>query len=363
MDNSTRQIDFCLKKSNNGGVFSKRDHILKLSVLAMFMAVFSVFNTAQAGFFYFGEEILKSSNQNNQKTAYFNAQNIQLLESSPNYESIGARGGGDITIVNNNSLLPDSGPMGTIADIEDKSGSDQISIYVVREGDSLSQIASMFNVSVNTIIWSNDIDRASKIVPGQTLVILPISGVKYEVKKGDTVKSIAKKLNSDADEIIQFNDLPSSGQLAEGQTIIVPNGEIAPTPSIKPGLKSNPVRGANGPSYAGYYIRPIADGRKSQGLHGYNGVDLADSCGTPVMASASGDVIISREGGWNGGYGKYVVIDHPNGTQTLYSHLSSNIVSAGWHVVKGQIIGYVGSTGKSTGCHLHFEVRGAKNPF
>ena len=342
---------------------SKRGYILKLSVLAIFMAVFSLFSTVNAGFFYFGEEILKSTKQNNQKTANFNAQTLQLLEGLLNYESTGSKGGGDITIVNNNSLLPDSGPMGTIADIEDKVGSDQISIYVVRDGDNLSQIASMFNVSVNTIIWSNDIGRGSKIVPGQTLVILPISGVKYEVKKGDTVKSIAKKLSSDVDEIIQFNDLPASGQLAEGQIIIVPNGEITPAPSTKPGLKSSPVRGANGPSYAGYYIRPIAYGRKSQGLHGYNGVDLADSCGTPVMASANGDVIINREGGWNGGYGNYVVIDHSNGTQTLYSHLSSNIVSTGWHVVQGQVIGYVGSTGKSTGCHLHFEVRGAKNPF
>ena len=329
----------------------------------MFMAVFSVFNTAQAGFFYFGEEILRNNDQNKQKTTNFNAQNIQLLESSLNYESTGARGGGDITIVNNNSLLADSGPLGTLADIEDKVGSDQINVYVVREGDSLSQIASMFNVSVNTIIWSNDISREGKITPGQTLVILPISGVKYEVKKGDTVKSIAKKLNSDTDEIIKFNDLSIGGQLAEGQILIIPNGEIAPVLPTRPGLKSNPVRGANGPSYAGYYLRPIAEGRKTQGLHGYNGVDLADACGTPVMASASGDVIISREGAWNGGYGNYVVIDHPNDTQTLYSHLSSSIVSAGWHVVKGQVIGYIGSTGKSTGCHLHFEVRGAKNPW
>lgn len=327
------------------------------------MAVFSLFSTVNAGFFYFGEEILKSTKQNNQKTANFNAQTLQLLEGLLNYESTGSKGGGDITIVNNNSLLPDSGPMGTIADIEDKVDSDQISIYVVREGDNLSQIASMFNVSVNTIIWSNDITKGSKITPGQTLVILPISGVKYEVKKGDTVKIIAKKLNSDIDEIMQFNDLSAGEQLAEGQTLIIPNGEIAPAPLTKPGLKSNLVRGANGPSYAGYYLRPIDGGRKSQGLHGYNGVDLADSCGTPVMASASGDVIISRESGWNGGYGNYVVISHSNGTQTLYSHLSSNIVSAGWHVVKGQVIGYIGSTGKSTGCHVHFEVRGAKNPF
>ena len=102
---------------------------------------------------------------------------------------------------------------------------------------------------------------------------------------------------------------------------------------------------------------------KTQGLHGYNGIDLAAPTGTPVLASASGDVIVSRGYGWNGGYGNYIVIKHPNGTQTLYAHLNEVIVSSSWHVVQGQIIGYVGATGKSTGPHLHFEVRGAKNPF
>lgn len=336
---------------------------MKLPLLVMFLAILFVSKTAQAGLFSFGDEMLKANNQNSQKTS-FNAQNIQLLESFLNYESTSFVGGGDITVVNSNSILPDSGPMGTIADIENNVSSDQISIYVVREGDNLSQIASMFNVSVNTLVWSNDIGRGSKIIPGQILVILPVSGVRYEVKKGDTISSIAKKLKSDVDEIINFNDLFADGQLTEGQIIIVPNGEIAPpAPSAQRGVKSNPVRGANGPSYVGYYIRPIANGTKTQGLHGYNGVDLANSCGTPIVASASGDVIVNRYGGWNGGYGNYVVISHPNGTQTLYAHLSSSIVSAGWHVVQGQVIGYTGSTGNSTGCHVHFEVRGAKNPF
>jgi murein DD-endopeptidase MepM/ murein hydrolase activator NlpD len=92
-------------------------------------------------------------------------------------------------------------------------------------------------------------------------------------------------------------------------------------------------------------------------------VDLAAPIGTPIMASAEGDVIISKNYGWNGGYGEYVVISHPNGTQTLYAHMSSNLAYQGMHVYKGQVIGFVGSTGKSTGSHLHFEVRGAKNPF
>ena len=95
-------------------MFKKQNYILKLSVLVIFLAIFSLSGVANAGFFYFGEEILKTNTPNSQKTANLNAQNIQLLESSLNYEFTGSKGGGDITIVNNNSLLPDSGPMGTI---------------------------------------------------------------------------------------------------------------------------------------------------------------------------------------------------------------------------------------------------------
>jgi murein DD-endopeptidase MepM/ murein hydrolase activator NlpD len=98
-------------------------------------------------------------------------------------------------------------------------------------------------------------------------------------------------------------------------------------------------------------------------LHGHNGIDLAAPVGTPVLASAGGKVIVSRMGGYNGGYGIYVVISHSNGTQTLYAHLNANWVSVGEEVVQGQVIGTVGRTGRVTGPHLHFEVRGAKNPF
>lgn len=337
--------------------------MIKATAFALCLSVFFIFNIANAGLFYFSDTFLKINDKNISKTSDFNIQNSPILESFLNTDATGSIGGGDITIINNNSLLPDSGPMGTIADAEGGFNNDQISVYVVREGDSLSQIASMFNVSVNTIVWSNEIGKNGRIVPGQTLTILPISGVRYEVKKGDTLKNIAKKLNGDLDEIIKYNDLSIGDKLIEGQVVIVPNGEIVVIPQVKTNSKTNPYRGGSGQYYAGYYARPVFGGYKSQGLHGYNGVDLADSCGTPIMASAGGDVVISREGGWNGGYGNYIVISHNNGTQTLYSHLLSNIVSSGWHVAQGQVIGYIGSTGKSTGCHLHFEVRGAKNPF
>ena len=290
-----------------------------------------------------------------------NSQTIPVLRAALNIDPNPSKGGGEIVIVDDEALLSEIGPSGTIAEIEERpAASDEISIYVVREGDSLSQIAKMFNVSTNTIIWANDIKRGSFITPGQTLVILPVTGVRHTVVKGETVKSITKKYGGDYEEILQYNDLTLESTIAIGDVIVIPDGEIA-TPSYT--SAGHVVKGSTGPLYSGYYIKPLTAGRRSQGLHGYNGVDYAAPVGTPILASASGDVIISKGSGWNGGYGKYIVIKHNNGTQTLYSHNSSNIVYSGQRVVQGQVIGYVGSTGRSTGPHVHFEIRGAKNPF
>jgi murein DD-endopeptidase MepM/ murein hydrolase activator NlpD len=218
----------------------------------------------------------------------------------------------------------------------------------------------MFEVSVNTVVWANNITRSTALKVGQQLVILPISGLRHTVKKGDTLDSLAKKYQADADEITQYNEI--DGALAVGAEIYIPNGEIAvaaPAPRPK---GSGSAGGAV--SYSGYYMRPVSGGIRTQGVHGYNGVDLAAPVGTPILASASGEVIISRQGGWNGGYGNYIVIKHDNGTQTLYAHNSSNAVGMGQYVVKGQVIGYIGSTGRSTGAHVHFEIRGGpRNPF
>ncbi len=253
------------------------------------------------------------------------------------------------------ALESDSNPM---ADEARKASSDQISVYVVREGDTLSQIADMFEVSINTIRWANDMTGKSTIHPGQTLVILPVTGIRHMVTRGDTVQSIAKKYKGDVDEILSYNGLEDGVQLSIGQEIVVPDGEIA-TPASSGGVAP---RSYAGPSYAGYYLRPV-NGTRSQGLHGHNGVDIAAPPGSPIYAAAAGEVIISSTGGWSGGYGNYVVIKHGNGTQTLYAHNASNAVSAGQTVAQGDVIGYVGSTGRSTGSHVHFEVRGAANPF
>jgi len=271
-----------------------------------------------------------------------------------------AVGGIDRLIVDDGALVSESGPAGNLGELVEMPTASEISIYVVREGDTLSQIAGMFGVSVNTIIWANDLPSPKAIHEGQTLVILPISGVQHAVAKGETIESIAKKYKGDLKEIVQYNGLESNAKLAVGDVLIIPDGEVAqPIPRSVASGKTRPSQ----VSYDGYYLRPIQGGIRTQGLHGYNGVDLATFEGAPVLTAASGRVIVSRTGGWNGGYGNYVVIEHPNGTQTLYAHNRENIVFGGQEVVQGQVIGYVGLTGRSTGPHVHFEVRGAKNPF
>lgn len=265
--------------------------------------------------------------------------------------------------IENNALVSDLSPLGTdVLSAIHKPTNDQISIYVVRQGDTLSQIAEMFNVTVNTIKWGNDL-ASNTLKEGQTLVILPISGVKHTVVKGDTLESLAKKYKGDKEEILAYNNLQKEGSLVVGSVVIIPDGEVLASPSSSAGSSGIKSGGSSLKEYSGYFMRPIVGGKKTQGIHGYNGIDIGAPVGTPVLASADGEVIISRSGGWNGGYGNYVVIRHSNGTQTLYAHNSRNNVAVGDSVKQGETIAFIGATGKATGPHLHFEIRGAKNPF
>lgn len=295
-----------------------------------------------------------------------NIQTMILPKPAMNANPTAGKGGGDIIIVDDSALMPAEGPSGTIADIE-KPKNSKISVYVVREGDTLGGIAKLFNVSSNTILWANDLSKSSILQVGQTLTILPVTSVRYTLKKGDTLASIAKNFNADPVEIGIFNGIDDSS-LAVGSEILIPNGEIATVSAPTKKIPGSLVATLNAPrgtaTQIGYYMRPLMGGVRTQGVHGYNGVDLAAPIGTPILASAAGDVLIAKEGGWNAGYGNYVVIRHDNGTQTLYAHQSSVAVSAGERVSQGQVIGYVGSTGKSTGAHVHFEIRnGIRNPF
>ncbi len=271
------------------------------------------------------------------------------------------------------ALVPYSGPGGTIADISKVAPPDRISVYEVRPGDTLSEIADMFGVSVNTIIWANNLKSTRDVHPGDMLIILPVSGIEHMVVKGDTLKSIAKKYRADATEIAQFNGLDPETPLVVGSKIIIPGGEVAtPIPSrTGAGIRFSsgrviyePYLGGSGPAQPGYYDNPLPGGIITQSIHGWNAVDIGAPRGTPIRAAAGGTVIVARSNGaWNGGYGNYVVITHDNNTETLYAHMTHAIVSPGQAVLGGQVIGYVGMTGMATGPHLHFEVRGAKNPF
>ncbi len=243
---------------------------------------------------------------------------------------------------------------------------DTISVYEVKKGDTLSAVAKLFGVSKNTIIWANDL-KSETITPGSTLVILPMTGIKHTIKKGDTLSSIAKKYKADVSDIGKFNGLSSDDDLAVGDTVLVPEGEITVTVT----KKANGAKVATGKlldsySYVApgeFFTRPLIGGRRTQGLHGHNGIDFGATTGTPVVASAGGRVILAKVGGYNGGYGNMIIISHDGGIQTVYAHLSKVNVVTGQSVSQGQTIGTVGNTGKSTGPHLHFEVRGAKNPF
>ncbi|MFZ2886979.1 MAG: peptidoglycan DD-metalloendopeptidase family protein [Minisyncoccia bacterium] len=287
-------------------------------------------------------------------------QTIPLVRPAMNHDPNPAKGGAEVAIEDESVLHAQGGFGGQTV----QSNKDAISIHVVRPGETLSEIAELYGVSVNTIIWANDLPRNGSVKAGQMLTILPISGLKYTVKDGDTLESIAKKYHGDASEIAQYNDI--NGSVAVGAEILIPNGEAPAPVAPKVAAPSMSAPAAKSPVSSGYYSNPLPNGVRTQGIHGYNGVDLAvpSDSNAPIVAAAGGDVIIAREGGWNGGYGSYVVVKHDNGTQTLYAHMSSVSIGVGQSVQQGQLIGYVGNSGRSTGPHLHFEIRGGpRNPF
>jgi len=236
---------------------------------------------------------------------------------------------------------------------------EEIIEYTVEEGDTLSQIAQKFGISLETVLWANNLSKSSKIQPGQELTILPVSGVMHLVKEGETVLGIAKKYQADASEIADFNRLSEKAEVFVGDILVVPGGVMAPESSIEYATQYTT------PLASSFFICPIPSPCNiTQGLHWYNAIDFSNGrCGEPVFAAAGGEI---QRTGYHSVAGKYVRILHPNGVVTFYGHLSTILVVPGQRVSQGEIIGYTGNTGFTigrTGCHLHFEVRGARNPF
>ncbi len=338
-------------------------------MLAVIFAVFTAPQDTHAGVFSFMNKMLgggEADASSIQGNSVANSQNLPVLHAALNTNPIAH--GSSLTITDESTLESFQGPAGTAKEVEEKVNADTISTYIVRSGDNLSAIAKMFGVSNNTILWANNLKSAKDLHEGDELVILPISGVQHKIAKGDTLKSIAAKYRGDVDDIIAFNDLPDGYQLKVGDELIIPDGEEGSVAvSLGTTKVSASVSSSKSGSLSGYFIRPTA-GKKTQGLHGKyrTGVDIANSVGTPVSAAAGGTVIVAKSSGYNGGYGNYIVIQHPNGVQTLYGHLSQVLVSSGTRVGQGDLIGKMGSSGKSTGSHLHFEIWGGVrnwNPF
>ncbi len=238
----------------------------------------------------------------------------------------------------------------TMSDVRDK-----IIEYKVQSGDTISNVAEKFGVSIETIRWQNDLTKDT-IKEGQILEILPVTGISHKVKKGDTVYSIAKLYDTSAQAVVDFpfntfsND--ETFELAIGQVIIIPDGVM---PKAQPATRIRQITPNAGTVVAsGNFVWPTSGSISQRFVWYHKGIDIANSGGPDILAADSGTVIVS---GWSPvGYGNYVIIDHGNGYKTLYAHMQTLYVAAGQTVSRGNRIGKMGSTGRSTGPHLHFEI-------
>jgi len=237
--------------------------------------------------------------------------------------------------------------------------------YTVEDGDTLAAIAKKFGVDTDSIKWINKNLNEKKIKSGTVLKIPPVTGVVHLVKTGETVYSIAKKYNVSAQAIVDFpfnefsNDETFS--LAIGQQVIIPDGQMPDEPILSPrsNLANVLTPNAGNISATGKWLWPAAGTITQYYKPWHKGLDIANHSGGPILAADAGTVIVA---GWpdNTGYGNRVVVDHGNGYKTLYAHMSKIAVVAGQTVKRGDKLGDMGSTGRSTGTHLHFEIRTSK---
>ncbi|MBI2862302.1 MAG: M23 family metallopeptidase [Chloroflexi bacterium] len=212
--------------------------------------------------------------------------------------------------------------------------------YTVRDGDTLFGLAEQFGISANTIWWNNELADPDRLQIGQALIILPVSGMLHTVKAGETTDAIASRYGVELSEIVTANDLANPNSLAVGQKLVIPGAS--------PPADRRPVP-------TGRFIWPTYGQITTYfGEHGHQGLDIANNYGVSVVAADSGQVMATTA--LSTGLGWHVTIDHGNGYQTVYAHLSRFLVQPGQWVQRGQAIGLIGTTGLSTGPHLHFEV-------
>ncbi len=236
----------------------------------------------------------------------------------------------------------------------------KIMYYTVESGDSVSTIAAEFEITVNTILWENNLSSYSLIRPGDRLKILPVSGISHTVARGDNLSKIAKEYNIEENKIIEANEIEDGAKLSVGEKLIIPGGRKSTyasyVSSSYTGIEAikDLVRPPGAAPVANKMNWPTEGHRITQYYSWRHlGVDIANKVGTAIYAADAGTIEFV---GWSTGYGNTIVIDHGGGKRTRYGHLSKFYVKKGEKVGKGDTIGAMGSTGWSTGPHLHFEV-------
>ncbi len=250
-------------------------------------------------------------------------------------------------VVGESAVMSANSPLGDI--LADREG---LLVYTIQEEDTLSKLASHFGISVDTILWENQNLSANLVRPGEKVIVLPVSGITYQMKEGETLESVAARYKADYQDVKNFN----KPDIKPGDIVIIPGASPARTAY---------QFSASLPDISGHFSLPVKGWNWGR-LHEMNAVDIANACGTPIYAAAEGLVEEMSLNIWSQGYGRNIIIKHPNGTKTRYAHNSENLVSVGDYVARGDQIALIGNTGNvhgPTGCHLHFEVIGAKNPF
>jgi murein DD-endopeptidase MepM/ murein hydrolase activator NlpD len=240
--------------------------------------------------------------------------------------------------------------------------------YTVQVGDTLASIAERFDIDVPSLAVSNELDDPDLLTVGSLLQIPPVPGVVYRVGEGDTLNRIAARYELTTSAILSANNIENSELIQPGQALVLPGAKVyiarAPDPAPVAETVAETTAASSAPAAASSSaLRWPAGGRITTYFgqvgwtspRGHAGLDIAAPWGAPVAAAASGQVALATRSG--GDYGILVVLEHGSGIRTVYGHLSELRVRNGQQVERGEIIGLVGSTGFSTGPHLHFEVR------
>jgi murein DD-endopeptidase MepM/ murein hydrolase activator NlpD len=279
-----------------------------------------------------------------------------------------ATSGGDMGLFDNASLR--RGFVFTFVDkkAQQEAPRQDIAYYTVKGGDTVLAVAEKFGLQPETLMWSNSIieQNPDRLSIGDELRILPVDGVLHVVKPGETLSDLADEYGVEMQAIVGYtgNSLATTADtLSVGRELVIPGGTRAfATATVDYGGAYSVDVPDNAPTGSGNFSWPSA-GYVSQGYWGgHPAIDIAGWVGSPVTAADGGYVVLAG-GGWNGGYGNHVIIDHGNGFTTLYAHLNSIFVSPGMTVSKGQQLGTMGNTGNSTGPHLHLEVRYGGVPY